>query len=149
MVAKSKRQLRPHDVRKPPLPKVVPPGANQQSPVPQGIELQAQRLVHTAGSAERAKAAIDSAIDRESAGDFRQDAFAARWGFKTRAELLAASKPLFSESSWWVTEVDKGRWIVWGHDDLSANKTFGSLEEAKQAVGDTPTAAQGNPSASG
>jgi hypothetical protein len=141
MAAKSKaaRKLRPQDVKKPPLGRTLPPGATRQPPVPEGIELQAQRLVHKAGSADDAKKAIDAALARESAGDFREDTFAARWGFKSRAELHAASQPLFAEenSNWWATRLASGRWIVWGQDDLSASDTFDSLDEARSAVGDS------------
>jgi hypothetical protein len=106
--------------------------------VPQGIELQAQRLIHKAGSAEEAKKAIDAALARERACDFREDTFAGRWGFKSRADLHAASQPLFAEenSNWWATRLTNGRWIVWGQDDLSASDTFSSLAEARLAVGD-------------
>jgi hypothetical protein len=141
MAAKSKaaRKLRPQDVRKPPLPRPLPPGATREASVPEGIELQAQRLIHKAGSAEEAKKAIDAAERRERAGDFREDTFAVRWGFKSRAELHAASQPLFTDesSNWWATELANGRWIVWGQDDLSASDTFDSLEEARMAVGDS------------
>jgi hypothetical protein len=110
--------------------------------LPRGIELQAQRLVRKAGSVEGAKKAIDTALERESIGDFREDAFAARWGFSSRVELMTASQPLFTaeDSSWWATKLANGRWIVWGHDDLSANDTFASLEEAQEAVGDASRA---------
>ena len=141
MAAKSKaaRRLRPQDVKKPPLPRPLPPGATREAPVPEGIELQAQRLIHKAGSADAAKNAIDGAMQRESAGDFREDTFAVRWGFKSRADLHAASQPLFADesSNWWATQLTNGRWIVWGQDDLSASDTFESLEEARLAVGDS------------
>jgi len=109
---------------------------NRDSPTPDKVELQAQRLVHTAGSPENAKQAIDAAIDKESAGDFRQDAFALRFGFASRRDLLAASKPLFDceTSDWWATQLKDGRWIVWGREDLSAKSTFETLEAARRAV---------------
>ncbi len=141
MASKSKaaRKVCPQDAKKPPLPTPVPPGANHEPPVARGIELQAQRLVRKAGSADEAKKVIDQALERESAGDFREDAFAARWGFASRADLHAASQPLFADdsSSWWATQLANGRWIVWGQDDLSANTTFASLAEAQTAVSNT------------
>jgi len=108
--------------------------------VPDGVELEAQRLVHNAGSVEDAKKAIDVAISKEATGDFRQDTFAMRFGFGSRRDLLAASKPLLDSptSNWWATELKNGRWIVWGDDDLSATHTFGSLLEAKKAVSHSP-----------
>jgi len=76
---------------------------------------------------------------KEAAGDFRQDSFALRFGFASRRDLLAASKPLFDSetSDWWATELKNGRWIVWGNDDLSASHTFESLDAAKRAVAAT------------
>ena len=136
--AKSKRTVRPHDPSKPPLDNPLPPGVNALPSVPDGVDLQAQRLVHNAGSVEDAKKAIDAAASKESLGDFRQDTFAMRFGFALRRDLLAASKPLFDSqtSNWWATKLKNGRWIVWGDDDLSATHTFESLSEARKAVGD-------------
>lgn len=136
---KAKRAVRTADPAKPPIESPVPPGVSQSPPVPGGVELQAQRLIHNAGSAEDAKKAIDAASAKESVGDFRQDTFAMRFGFASRRDLLAASTPLFDSqsSNWWATELKNGRWIVWGEDDLSATDTFASLEEARKAVGDS------------
>ena len=138
--AESKRTVRPHEPSKPPIDSSLPPGVNQSPSVPDGVELQAQRLVHVAGSAENAKKAIDAAVSKEKVGDFRQDTFAMRFGFPSRRDLLAASKPLFDSqtSNWWATELKNGRWIVWGDDDLSAVQTFESLLEARKAVGHPP-----------
>jgi hypothetical protein len=136
---KSRRKVRQHEPTKPPLTPPLPPGANTEPPVPNEVELQAQRLVHRVGSVEGAKEVIDTAARKEEVGDFRQDAFAMRFGFASRRELLAASKPLFDcdRSSWWATELKNGQWIVWGDEDLSAKQLFASLEEAEQAVGAT------------
>jgi len=136
--AKSKRSVRSHDPSKPPLSPSKPPGVNAAPPVPDGMHLQALRFVHNVGSVEDAKKAIDAAVSQETAGDFRQDAFAMRFGFASRRDLLAASKPLFDceTSNWWATELKNGRWIVWGDDDLSATESFESLSAARKAVGD-------------
>ena len=138
---KSKRTVRQHDPPKPAIETPLPPGVNNTSGTPNDVELQAQRLVHSAGSAEDAKKAIDAAIGKEGVGDFRQDSFALRFGFSSRRELLAASKPLFDceTSNWWATELKNGRWVVWGNEDLSAQNTFASLAEARKAVGDSAT----------
>jgi len=130
--------VRQHDPKKPQLPTPKPPGINAEAGVSQGIELQANRLVHKAGSADDAKRMIDAAVGRETASDFREDAFAARWGFPSRAAMMAKSQPLFDadESNWWATEIPSGGWVVWGQDDLSAMNKFASLAEARQAVGD-------------
>ena len=135
---KTARAVRPHEPAKPPLPKPMPPGVSQKVTVNGGIELQAQRLIHAAGTVDRAKTVIDDVAHREGASNFREDAFAARWGYTSRAALMSASKPLFASdlSSWWATQIPDGRWIVWSHDDLSAKTAFPSLEAAREAVGD-------------
>jgi hypothetical protein len=136
---KAKRAVRNADPAKPPIESPLPPGVNPTPPVPGGDELQAQRLIHNAGSAEDAKKAIDAADAKETAGDFRQDSFAMRFGFASRRDLLAASRPLFDSqtANWWATELKNGRWVVWGENDLSATDTFASLADARKAVGDT------------
>jgi hypothetical protein len=135
---KTATPVRQHDPHKPLLSKPTPPGASTQPSVAMGIELQAQRLIHKAGTADGAKSVIDAVAKRESASDFREDAFAVRWGFSSRAALMAASQPLFAseQSNWWTTQIPDGRWIVWSQDDLSARTAFPSLEAAREAVGD-------------
>src|SRR5262249_18302751 len=135
---KNAKPVRQHDPQKPPLPKPTPPGVGVNASVPVGIELQAQRLIHHVGTADDAKKVIDAVADRETKSDFREDAFATRWGFSSRAALMAASMPLFDseQSTWWATQVPDGRWIVWSQDDLSAKTTFPSLDAARIAVGD-------------
>jgi hypothetical protein len=135
---KKLKPVRQHDPLKPSVSRPLPPGASIDSTVSQGAELQARRLLHKAGGAANAKRMIDKVIEREAISNFREDAFAARWGFRSRAELLSASQPLFNaeDSSWWATQIPDGRWIVWGDDDLSAEQAFASLEDARRAVGD-------------
>jgi hypothetical protein len=130
------RQVRTHDPKTPPLKKPHPPGAVHEPPVPEGLELQAQRLVRNAGSAENAKKAVDACVEKESIASFREDMFAERWGFASRKKLLNASRPLFpsDDSNWWATRLSSGRWIVWSQDDLSANDTFASFDEAHKSV---------------
>jgi hypothetical protein len=140
MPRKSKlaKTVRPHDLQKPKLPAPKPPGIDADAGISQGVELQAKRLVHKAGSVDNAKKMIDAAVGRETASDFREDAFAARWGFPSRAAMMAKSQPLFDSdgSDWWATEIPEGTWVVWGQDDLSATNKFASLAEARLAVGD-------------
>src|SRR5580765_3368703 len=76
-------------------PLVDPPtGSVPQAPIPEGIEMQAQKLIHQAGSPELAKNAVDRAAERETTLDVREDHFGRRFGFASRPELLAASTPL-------------------------------------------------------
>jgi len=98
--------------------------------------MQAQILLHQAGSAALAKEAVDGAAERESIPDFREDAFGQRFGFGSRPELLAASTPLTAAdgTSWWTTAIADNRWIVWNQDDMSAAKTYATLQEARSSI---------------
>ena len=132
--AKPRPARRPNadDLRPPASPAPPPPGTNAVAPLSEGVELEAQKLIHQAGSPSLAKRAVDKAAQRESVPDFRQDQFAARWGFASRKALLAASKPLPGNgaSLWWATAVSGREWIVWSDDDMSAADKFPSLEDA-------------------
>jgi len=120
----------------PPLAQQYPPGRVAESPIPKGIELQAQKLLHEAGSPKLAKHAVDRAAHRETIPDFCQDMLAQRLGFKSRADLLAASTPVTAVdgSAWWATAIDQQRWAVWSDDDMSSTKCFDSLEEARRHI---------------
>src|SRR5436190_559633 len=122
----------------PPLqPPVNPPaGSVPKAPIPEGIEMQAQTLIHQAGSPALAKDAVDGAAERETIPDFREDTFGRRFGFASRPELLAASTPLTAADGtpWWTTAIDGNRWIVWNQQDMSAAKTFATLQEARNSI---------------
>lgn len=137
---KKSARARPHDLQKPPLPEPpLPPGVNHTSPVPQGVEFKAQKLVREAGSPDAAKQAVDAAVAKERASDFREDHFAVRCGFTSRGSLYAASRPIQAAdgSDWWATELPNQRWVVWNQDDLTARDQFASLAEARQAINTT------------
>lgn len=124
-------------VTPPPLPAIDPPvGSESLSPIPAGAAMQAQVLIHQAGSAELAKEAVDGAAARESVPDFREDSFAQRFGFATRIELLEASTPLISADGtpWWATAIADNRWIVWNQNNMTAAKTFATLQEARSSI---------------
>jgi len=120
----------------PPQSPVYPPGCEHQAPIPEGVEMQAQILIHQAGSPELAKDAVEGAAQREAIPDFREDFFAQRFGFASRLELLAASTPLIAAdgTSWWTTAVAENRWIVWNQNDMSASNTYSTLQEARRSV---------------
>ena len=96
--------------------------------------MQAQKLLHEAGSPKLAKHAVDSAAERETIPDFRQDMLAQRLGFKSRADLLAASTPItaIDGTDWWATSVTEHRWTVWSDEDMAVAKNFDSLEAARR-----------------
>jgi len=125
----------PHDVHVPPVPKPRPPGAQVESATPQGVERHAQELVHEAGSVRKAKRAIDSAMQKETGSDFREDQLAVKWGFKSRKELLAASTPIYDQEgdSWWATALADGRWSVWNQNTIRPGM-YSSLDEAMQGL---------------
>jgi len=122
--------------RPPPPPKPLPPGTVRQSPLTEVVESQAQRLIHETGSPTAAKEAVDVAADRERVPDFQEDHFALRWGFASRAEMRAASKPIADGdgNNWWATALQNGRWVVWNKDHLAASDTFDSLEAARKSA---------------
>ena len=69
----------------PPLPPSDPPvGSEPKAPIPEGVEMQAQILLHQAGSPALAKDAVDGAAEREEIPDFREDLFGQRFGFASR-----------------------------------------------------------------
>ena len=118
----------------PPIDPPLPPGTVHKSSVPPQVEVQAQRLLHEAGSCEAAKTAVDVAAERETEPDFQEDHFALRWGFSSRADLRQASKPLSQHdgSILWATELPSGRWICWSKEDMSASESFASLAELRE-----------------
>jgi hypothetical protein len=100
------------------------------------VELDAQKLIHQAGSPSLAKQAVDQAAEREEVPDFRQDLFAQRWGFASRKDLLAVSKPINGQDgrSWWATQIAESKWITWSDDDMSAEEKYPSLAAARAAI---------------
>jgi len=120
----------------PPISKPLPPGSVPRSPLSEGVELQAQKLIHETGSTDAAKTAVDVAAERERVPDFQEDHLAQRWGFASRSEMRAASKPISGDdgNTWWATRLANSRWIVWNKEDVKATTTFESLEEARRAM---------------
>jgi len=120
----------------PPQSPVNPRGSVEKAPIPEGVEMQAQVLIHQAGSAVLAKNAVDAVAERETIPDFREDLFGQRFGFASRPELLAASTPLTAADGtpWWTTAIEGNRWIVWNQEDMSAAQTYSTLEEARRSV---------------
>jgi hypothetical protein len=35
---------------------------------------------------------------------------------------------------WWATVIDGNRWIVWNQHDMSASKTYATLQEARSSI---------------
>ena len=132
---KSLSDVRPHDVQVPPAPKPIPPGASQHRSLPQGAEQTAQKLVHETGSVRKAKTTIDAVADMEGASNFREDQLAIRWGFRSRKEMLAASKPIEHGTGHksWATELPDGCWVVWNQDSAESTK-HPTFDAARQSL---------------
>ena len=115
---------------------VYPDGTASIAPIPVGVEMQAQILLHQAGSPGLAKQAVDAAAERETMPDFREDMFGRQFGFASRETLLAASTPLIAAdgTSWWTTAIEGNRWIVWNQEDMSASQSYATLQEARQSL---------------
>jgi hypothetical protein len=120
----------------PPQSPVYPPGSVPKAPIPEGVEMQAQTLIHQAGSPALAKSAVDGAAECETIPDFREDSFAQRFGFVSRLKLLAASTPLIAADGtpWWSTAIAGNRWIVWNQQDMSATQTYATLQAARNSI---------------
>lgn len=121
----------------PPQPDANPPaGSVAMAPIPKGVEMHAQKLIHEAGSPALAKDAVDGAAQREMIPDFVEDLFGQRFGFASRPELLAASKPVTAADGtpWWTTAIGGDRWIVWNQHDMSASQTYATLEQARSSI---------------
>jgi len=138
----SRKQHADRSIRKtaddspPSRPATLPPGAVRQSPLSEVVEVQAQKLIHEAGSPNAAKQAVDVAADREQVPDFQEDHFALRWGFASRAAMRASSKPLTDAdgNDWWATKLTNGRWVIWNKEHLAANESFESLDAARSGM---------------
>src|SRR5262245_31821321 len=114
------------DDHPPPIAKPYPPGHQGESSLPKGIEAEAQKLLHDAGSPQLAKHAIDAAARRETLPDFRQDTLAQKLGFKSREEMLSASKPITATDGtvWWATHSPKDKqWYLWNEDVIDTDNT--------------------------
>jgi len=111
--------------------------------VPQGVERTAQVLVHQAGSVPKAKKAIDTAAGMERESEFREDQLAVRLGFRSRKDLLAASKALVDGNGvpWWATPAAEDSWIVWNEETVKSTK-FATLNEATRSLADGQTGSQ-------
>jgi hypothetical protein len=96
---------------------------------------EAEQLLTSAGSADHAQRAIESAVGQSSAAS-QGDKFARRWKFGSYLEMFEASKPLATIESkhWLATSTGDKKWIVWNEQDLAAAYTVASLEEAKQLL---------------
>jgi len=120
----------------PPIPKPFPPGAVHDSPKLNGVEAQAQKLLHDAGSPQQAKQAIDTAAHRETVSSFYEDFLAEKLGYNSRKEFLAASTPITAAdgTTWWATSDPRdSKWVVWSEDE-AWTESFDSLEEARRHV---------------
>jgi hypothetical protein len=95
----------------------------------------AQRLVSSAGSVERAKEAIEEAAKSEQARTIEEpapDRFAGEMGFTSYLELFESSTPLSSGDgkAWFLTRVPGDQWVVWNDRDQTVAGRYATQEEA-------------------
>jgi hypothetical protein len=98
---------------------------------------EAEHLLAGAGSADRAKRAVESAVGPSTSGAPKEDAFARQWKFGSYLEMFEASKPLatIDGGHWLATNVGGDEWIVWKEQDLNAAYRVRSVDEAKELIG--------------
>lgn len=105
----------------------------EQSSAP--VEMQAERLVREAGSAERAKDAVETAAKGFEQESGNRQRLAQQLGFATYPELAAASTALVipGDHRWWVTQWGDG-WKAWNSEGTVLSEVFSSLEDARRHI---------------
>ena len=95
------------------------------------VEMLADKLLREAGSAERAKHAVDEAAISAEESEPRE-CLARQLGFVTFRELAGVSTSLVIPGSerWWVVR-QGGRWRAWSGAGLLLERDFASVEEAR------------------
>lgn len=109
-----------------------PRDVEQASP---GDKNEAERLLTEAGSTDMAQRATEPSNSPPPTQS--NDAFARQWGFASYLSLFEASKPVSTDDAknWLVTNVGTNRWIVWNEQDLRADATFPSFDDAARQAG--------------
>ena len=115
------------------------------------VQLDAQKLVESAGNAELAKNAVDVAQARQTANPERvnlevantdcahaptRDELATCWGFVSYLEMFETSTVHEARDGghWCMTAVPGGKWIVWSEADRSVIREFASSEAAQAEI---------------
>ena len=104
---------------------------NEHEHLAPALQMEAEKLISQAGSAEMAKRAIDAIADTwVEDPKTRHDKFAREWGFASYLSMLQCSMSISAarEKNWCVTAVKDGRWIMWNDEDLVALENFRPLE---------------------
>ena len=98
---------------------------------------EAEHLLTSAGSAEQAQRAVESAVGPSQASSTQSDAFARQWKFGSYLEMFEASKPLatIEGKHWLASNIGGDQWIVWNEQDLVAAYKVHSIDEAQELVG--------------
>jgi hypothetical protein len=104
------------------------------------VQVEAEKLLATAGSAELAKQAIDEAEQRPISSQQQQADFAAQWGHQSIHQMLAVSSRLTAPDGtpWWATNIQDEGWILWNERDLRARQRFPSLEACHRYLAAEP-----------
>jgi hypothetical protein len=94
------------------------------------VQVEAEKLVESAGSPELAKQAIDASARQQEGSDAKQEEFARRCGYASADEMLSISQRLTASdrTKWWASPVRDEGWMLWREGDFSALQRFPSLE---------------------
>lgn len=114
------------------------------------VQNQAQKLIDEAGSPGLAKEAINAAANQHAekpapqASASAKDHFARNHGFQSYLDLFEASTTMAQceGKNWFVTALPAGKWIMWNDQDLQAEQSFDTFEEACARVPPKGTSVQ-------
>ncbi|MGE0759059.1 MAG: hypothetical protein AB7O38_18720 [Pirellulaceae bacterium] len=94
------------------------------------VQVEAEKLVERAGSAELAKQAIDEVSQQEKRLAAQREELARQHGFPSLDAMLASSIRLSAPdgSAWWATEIQHEGWMIWSDRELAVKRRFPTLE---------------------
>ncbi len=102
----------------------------------QQVQLDAQRLVESAGTPELAKRAVDLARARRPTVTMDKDEFARALGYVSYLDLFEASTVHTTRdgSRLCVTVMKHGKWLVWDKAEMLVIGEFDSTEDALRQI---------------
>lgn len=109
---------------------------------------EARRLLEQAGAPDLARQATGESRQPQPETTQRREDFARSWGFTSYLEMFEASKPVSTEGErdWLVTNAGPEKWILWNDEDLQADATYTTLEEAMSNYSQSTPYPQSTPS---
>jgi hypothetical protein len=100
------------------------------------VDLEAKKLLRSAGSPELAKHAVDAAAENLNLAKDRSEELAELLGFASYRSLVEASTmdTKVADRQWFVISIRPDQWILWNDRDLEVAGVFESLQDAQQAI---------------